>query len=156
MFFSPIKEINRLIIKIMSSIYLKLKWTFSKLRFIKFSLWVSFWRAPTHADIIEFSNFMLQLKTQRSEFSLFCIFNVSLSTLIRVTPFKTRMFWMFRTRAVNYKHKIRPLHETGLTLAKPWLLRTCHQKVTILLFMRKIFKNWWLNSANIAMVFWFP
>ena len=81
---------------------------------------------------------------------------VSLSTLIRVTPFKTRMFWMFRTRAVNHKHKIRPLHETGLTLAKPWLLRTCHQKVTILLFMRKIFKNWWLNSANIAMVFWFP
>ena len=28
-------------------------------------LQVSFWGAPTHADIIEFSNFLLQLKIQR-------------------------------------------------------------------------------------------
>ena len=27
---------------------------------------VSFWGAPTHADIIEFSNFLLQLKNERS------------------------------------------------------------------------------------------
>ena len=41
---------------------------------------------------------------------------------------------MFSTRKVN--HKINRLHERGLRH-----LMTCYQKVTILLFMSKIFKN---------------
>ena len=32
----------------------------------KIFLQVSFWKAPTHADITEFSNFLFQLKSQRS------------------------------------------------------------------------------------------
>ena len=41
---------------------------FSNLRFSKFKIWhqVSFWGAPTQADIIEFENFFLQLKNQSS------------------------------------------------------------------------------------------
>ena len=42
--------------------------TYERLRFSKFkkdSLQVSFSGASTHADITEFSNFLLQLKTQR-------------------------------------------------------------------------------------------
>ena len=70
MFFSPIKEINRsfkemnrLLNKGMSNIYLEVtiekKW---RTLILKVPLRVSFWGAPTHADIIEFSNFLLQLK----------------------------------------------------------------------------------------------
>ena len=55
MFFSSIKEINRLISKRMSKIYLKgtieKKMTFSKLQFSEFK---RFWRDQSHADIIEF------------------------------------------------------------------------------------------------------
>ena len=43
---------------------------------LKFRLQVSFWRAPTHADVIEFSDFLLQLKSQRSgskTVGLFCL-----------------------------------------------------------------------------------
>ena len=42
---------------------------YSNLRFSKFKkvhLHISFWGTPTHADIIEFPNFLLQLKNQRS------------------------------------------------------------------------------------------
>ena len=51
------KEINRLLSKEMSNIYLKVTIeTFSKLRFSGFQKNLSpgqFWGAPTHADIIE-------------------------------------------------------------------------------------------------------
>ena len=54
----------------MSNIYLKVTIeAFSKLRFSGFKIFVimvSFWGAPTHTDIIEFQNFLLQLKHQRS------------------------------------------------------------------------------------------
>ena len=42
--------------------------TYSKLRLSKFKvrLQVSFWGAPTHVDVIEFSNVVLRLKNQRS------------------------------------------------------------------------------------------
>ena len=82
MFFSSIKEINRLrkqinrlLSKGMSNIYLKSycweKVTYSKLfdfkKFVKkVPLQVRFWGAPTHADIIEFWNVSLQLKNQSS------------------------------------------------------------------------------------------
>ena len=57
------KEINRSLIKEMSNIYLKVtiekKWRAQNFDFLglKIRLQVSFWGAPTHADIIEFSNF---------------------------------------------------------------------------------------------------
>ena len=71
MFFTSIKEINslweeirRLLSKgMLLDIYLKV--TIEK-KFEKIRLWVSFWGAITHADIIDFSNFLLQLKNQRS------------------------------------------------------------------------------------------
>ena len=37
-----------------------------------------FWGAPTHADIIEFSNFLLQLKNERSGSKSVCGFSVIL------------------------------------------------------------------------------
>ena len=50
------KEINRLLSKGMSNIYLKVTIeTFLKLRFSGFKKFATgSWRAPTHADIIEF------------------------------------------------------------------------------------------------------
>ena len=50
------KEINRLLSKVMSNIYLKVTVeTFSKFRFSGFKKFSpgQFWGAPTHADIIE-------------------------------------------------------------------------------------------------------
>ena len=38
-------------------------------------LLVSFWRASTHTDIIEFSNFLFQLKNQRSGSKAVCDFS---------------------------------------------------------------------------------
>ena len=68
MFFSSIKEINRLISKGMSNIYLKVtiekNWRSRNFDFVS-SKNVSpgqFLGAPTHADITEFSNFLLPLK----------------------------------------------------------------------------------------------
>ena len=82
MYFSSVKEINRLISKecqIQVTICEKL--TCSKLRFL--SLTASspgqFLGTPTHVDIIEFSNFLLQLKNQRSgSKTLVCGFSVIL------------------------------------------------------------------------------
>ena len=53
--------------------------TYSKLRFSKFKkvrLQVSFWGAPTHADIMEFLNFLLKLKNQRSGSKTVCGFSI--------------------------------------------------------------------------------
>ena len=52
----------------MSNIYLKVTGeTFSKRQFSgKIFHQVRFWGAPAQADIIEFQNFLLQLKNQRS------------------------------------------------------------------------------------------
>ena len=79
MFFSSIKEINRfskevnrLLSKGMSNIHLKVtiekKWHTQNCDFLslKSSSPVTFWGAPTHGDITEFSKFLLQLKNQRS------------------------------------------------------------------------------------------
>ena len=46
--------------------------------FKKVHLQVSFWGAPTHTDIIEFSNFLLQLKNQRSGSRTVCGFSTFL------------------------------------------------------------------------------
>ena len=49
--------------------------SYLKLRFSKFKKvprQVNFWEAPTHAGIIEFSNFLLQLKNQRSGSKTLC------------------------------------------------------------------------------------
>ena len=48
--------------------------TYSKLRFSKFKIFVSasFWEDPTDTDIFEFSNFLLQLKSQTSENNTVC------------------------------------------------------------------------------------
>ena len=60
MFFSSIKEVNRLLSLIMSSIHLKVtiakNWSSQKFDFpsLKIRLQVSFWEVPNHIDIIEF------------------------------------------------------------------------------------------------------
>ena len=61
MLFSSVKEINRLISKGMSNIYLEVaieknfwKLWFSKYLSIKICFKVNFWAAPTYADINEF------------------------------------------------------------------------------------------------------
>ena len=72
MLFSSIKELNSLISKGMSNIYLKntieKKWCTHNFDFLslKSSSPGQFWEVLTHADIIEFSNFLLELKNQRS------------------------------------------------------------------------------------------
>ena len=79
MFFSSIQEINRLISKGMSIIYLKV--TIEKLRFSKFKRFVSrsvFGELHFNADIIEFYNFLLQLKNQRSGSKTVCRFFIIL------------------------------------------------------------------------------
>ena len=66
----------------MSNIYLKV--TIEKKRrtqnfnslSLKSSTQVSLWGAPTHADIIEFSNFLLQHKNQRSKNKIVCGFSI--------------------------------------------------------------------------------
>ena len=70
MLFSSIKGINRLISKGMSNIYLKVtikkNWRSQNFEFLSLNICLqfSFWRAPTQAGIIEFWNFLLQLKNQ--------------------------------------------------------------------------------------------
>ena len=56
MLFNSVKEINRLLSKGMSNIYLKVTIeTFSKLQFS-----VGFWGDPTYTDIIEFKKILIQ------------------------------------------------------------------------------------------------
>ena len=68
--------------KRMSNIYLKItvekKWHTLNFYFLslKSSSPGQFWAAPTHADIIEFSNFLLQLKNQKSGSKTVCGFSV--------------------------------------------------------------------------------
>ena len=91
MFFNSIKElntlrkeINRLLPKGMSNIYVKvtIKKNWRSINFDFLSLknchQISFWGAPTHADIIEFQNFLLQFKNQRSESKNVCGFSIIL------------------------------------------------------------------------------
>ena len=76
---------NSLLSKEMSNIYLKVtiekNWRSQTFDFLslKNSHQVSFWGAPTHADIIEFENFLLQLKNQRSGNKTMCGFSIILS-----------------------------------------------------------------------------
>ena len=65
----------------MSNIYLEVtNGRFSKLRFSGFKKFVTnlFWAAPTHADVIEFQNFLLQLKNETSESKAVCGFSIIL------------------------------------------------------------------------------
>ena len=55
------------------------KWHTQKFDVLKVRLQVSFWGAPTHGDITEFSNFLLQLKNQRSANKAMCDFSVILN-----------------------------------------------------------------------------
>ena len=48
------------------------------LRLKNICLQINFLGAPTNADIIEFSNFLLQLKSQRSESKTVCGFSIIL------------------------------------------------------------------------------
>ena len=90
MFFNQIKEINRLrketnmlLNKGMSNIYVKV--TIEKkcllktliLKVYKVRLQVSFWRAPSQEDIIEFLSLLLQLKNQRSRSKTVCGFSIN-------------------------------------------------------------------------------
>ena len=43
------------------------------------------WGAPTHADVIEFSNFLLQLKNQRSGSKTVCGFSIILILKVIMT-----------------------------------------------------------------------
>ena len=66
----------------MSNIYLEVtiekKWHTQNFNFLslKSSSPVSFWRASTHADITESSNFLWQLKNQRSVSKSVCGFSI--------------------------------------------------------------------------------
>ena len=69
----------------MSKIYLKVtihekKWHSQNFDFLGFKNLSpgQFWGAPTHEDIIEFSNFLLQLKNQRSGSKTVCGFSIIL------------------------------------------------------------------------------
>ena len=71
----------------MSNIYLKVtsqkksrSYTNTKLDFLSLKSLSpgQFWGAPTHADIIEFSNFLLLLKNQRSGSKIVCRFSIIL------------------------------------------------------------------------------
>ena len=79
MFFKSIQKINRLLSKGITNIYLKItiekNWRTQNFDFRSLSscLKVSFWGAPTHADIINFSNFLLQLKNQRGLGAKLCM-----------------------------------------------------------------------------------
>ena len=71
MFFNSVNEINRLLSKEMSNIYLKVtieekNWRSQNFDFLSLKNLSScqFWGAPTHADIIEFYTFLLQFKNQ--------------------------------------------------------------------------------------------
>ena len=82
MFFNSVKEINRLrkemnrlLSKGMSNIYLKVTMRCSQnfdFLGLKNLSPGHFLGAPTHADIIEFSNFLLQLKNQKSRSKTVC------------------------------------------------------------------------------------
>ena len=90
MFFSSIKELNRLLKEInrllskeMPNIYLKVtirkKWRTQNFNFtsIKSSSPGQFFEElPTHEDIIEFSSFFLQLKSQGSGRTTVCDFSI--------------------------------------------------------------------------------
>ena len=78
--FNSIKEIN-ILSNGVSNIYLRVTIEmFSKLQFLslKFFHQVSFWIALTQADTIEFLNFLLQLKNQRSGSKTVCGFSIIL------------------------------------------------------------------------------
>ena len=68
----------------MLNIYLKVtiekKWRTQNFDFLslKVCLQVRFLGVPTHADIIEFLNFLLQLKNQRSGSKTVCGFSITL------------------------------------------------------------------------------
>ena len=69
MFFSSIKQINQLISKGMSNIYLRVtnekKWCTQKFYFLS-SKSSSLGQYPTHTDTAEFANFLLQIEKQSS------------------------------------------------------------------------------------------
>ena len=92
MFFNSIKEINRLreeinrlLSKWMSNIYLKVtiekNWRSQNFDFLSLEnlSQVSFLGAPTHADIIEFQSCLLQLKNQKSGSKTVCGFSIILT-----------------------------------------------------------------------------
>ena len=73
------KEINRLLstIELLKLLLKKsdvLKTLILKVK--KVRLQVNFWGAPTHAGVTEFSNFLLQLKNQRSGSKSVCGFSI--------------------------------------------------------------------------------
>ena len=107
MFFSSIKGINRPTSKGMWNIYLKV--TINKncwsqdfdLLSLKICLQVSFWRALTLADIIEFQNLLLQFKNQRLGCKTVCGFPIIL-ILKGIICFKDKEFMHF----VEQKYKL--------------------------------------------------
>ena len=115
MFFSSIKEINRLLKEIdrliskgMSNIYFKvaieIKAMYSILQFSKLkssSPGQFFGGAPSHADIIKFSNFLLQLINQRSGSKIVCGFSIILR-LKGIMMFKVKEYMLF----VEQKYKL--------------------------------------------------
>ena len=77
-----LKEIDRLLSKGMSNICLKVtiekKWHTQNFDFVSLKnlFQFSFLEAPTHADITEFSKFLLQLKNQISGSKTLCGFSI--------------------------------------------------------------------------------
>ena len=108
MYLKSNKEINRLITKEVSSIYLNSSY-WGKQSFLK--PWFSestnlspdqFWPASTYAEIIEFQNFLLQLKKQNSGSKIVAgLFIISI--LKGIMKFESHRVHVFLNKKVNFK-----------------------------------------------------
>ena len=79
-------------------------WIGLKLRFSKLCLQVSFGGASTHADIIEFWNFLLQLKNQRCGSKTLSGFSHFIFTFERnYDVLKLKGLWILLNKKVNFR-----------------------------------------------------
>ena len=146
MFFSSAKEISRLIRKEMSNIYLKVtvEKKFSKLK--KFVSRAVFGELETQTEIIEFSNFLMQLKNQssksESEKSEFYYFNCE------------RRSRFLLSKKINFNEKeAESKMETPYTLLEWWTFCLSSYKN-----QRLKVKLWWNGARKrkkIAFFFYF-
>ena len=131
MFFISIKEINRLLNKGMSYIYRKVtKLTFSKLRSSKSS-------SPG-----QFSNFLLQLKNEKSRSKTVCGFSIIL--ILNYDVLKSKSPCLYLNKNINLiKTRRNRKWKIAGTISERWNLRLSSYK------NRKLkVKVWWVGSRE--------